>query len=274
MGENADSGSKDMRNLLVVLIAQVAIALAPRVIVVENVRAFLTRRVRHPHTMEAVSGAVLLISLLKEEYVALPLVSDLAGGAAFEEERAQQFVTALASMGGACLARAPLGVADSGVAGEIDPDSRHALPAQCPLAHRGQQERLHAHVQPGLQFLMCAAGSGLADEASHRGGQGAIAGEMHAAQREQPVAVEAQGVTVRVVAAVVVVAAQMADLLEVAKGGGARGIAERGLELGEGDGGAGSQPGSQHVGGALGHIDTVYLKVIELDMLYQTGGGN
>ena len=78
MGQDADSGSQDARNLLVVPIAEVAIALAPRIIVVENVRAFLTRKVRHPHTQEAVSAAVLLISLLKEEYVAFPLVSDLA----------------------------------------------------------------------------------------------------------------------------------------------------------------------------------------------------
>ncbi|MCY4521233.1 MAG: DNA cytosine methyltransferase [Caldilineaceae bacterium] len=78
IGEDADSGSKDMRNLLVVPIAEVALALMPRVVVVENVRAFLTRKVRHPHTQEAVSAAVLLISLLKKEYVAFPFVSDLA----------------------------------------------------------------------------------------------------------------------------------------------------------------------------------------------------
>ena len=64
------------------------------------------------------------------------------------------------------LAPAPLGVADSGVVGKIDPDTGHALPAQGPLAHRGQQERLHAHLQPGLQFLVGAAGRGLADEAA------------------------------------------------------------------------------------------------------------
>ena len=57
-------------------------------------------------------------------------------------------------------------------------------------------------------------------------------------------AVEAQAIAVRVVAAVVVVAAQMGDLPEVAEGGGARGVAERGLELGEGDGGAASRAAS------------------------------
>ena len=76
--EDADAGSKDVRNLLVTPIAEVAHALAPRIVVVENVRAFLTRKVRHPHTQEAVSAAALLISLLKDEYVAFPLVSDLA----------------------------------------------------------------------------------------------------------------------------------------------------------------------------------------------------
>ena len=92
MGEDADSGSKDMRNLLVVPIAEVAIALAPRAIVVENVRAFLTRKVRHPHTQEAVSAAVLLISLLKEEYVAFPLVSDLADYGV-PQTRVRSFIT-------------------------------------------------------------------------------------------------------------------------------------------------------------------------------------
>ena len=97
---------------------------------------------------------------------------------------------------------------------------------------------------------------------------------MHVAQGEQPVAVEAQRVAVRVVAAVVVVAAQMGDLPQVAEGGGARGIAERGLELGEGDGGAGSQPGGQHVGGALRHDAPVYLRANKLDILYKQETGN
>ena len=99
--EDADTGSRDARNLLVVPIAEVAAALAPRVIVVENVRAFLTRKVRHPHTREAVSAAVLLISLLKEDYVAFPLLSDLADYGV-PQTRVRSFIT-FVRRGEACL---------------------------------------------------------------------------------------------------------------------------------------------------------------------------
>ena len=92
MEKNADDGSRDARNLLVVPIAEVAIALAPRVIVVENVRAFLARKVRHPHTGEPVSAAVLLISLLEEDYVAFPLLSDLADYGV-PQTRVRSFIT-------------------------------------------------------------------------------------------------------------------------------------------------------------------------------------
>lgn len=87
-------------------------------------------------------------------------------------------------------------------------------------------------------------------------------------------AVEAHRVAVYVVAAVVVVAVQMADQLEVArvaKGGSARGIAERGLELREGDASRGSQPCGQHVGGAFGHDDTACLELCKVDIQYQNG---
>ncbi|MCY4674021.1 MAG: DNA cytosine methyltransferase [Bacteroidetes bacterium] len=101
MGQDADSGAKDMRNLLVVPIAEVAIALMPRVVVVENVRAFLTRKVRHPQTRDAVSAAALLISLLKEEYVAFPLVTDLADYGV-PQTRVRSFIT-FVRRGEACL---------------------------------------------------------------------------------------------------------------------------------------------------------------------------
>lgn len=101
MGQDADSGTRDMRNLLVIPIAEVAVALAPRVVVVENVRAFLTRRVRHPQTGDAVSAAALLISLLKEEYVAFPLVSDLADYGV-PQTRVRSFIT-FVRRGEACL---------------------------------------------------------------------------------------------------------------------------------------------------------------------------
>lgn len=45
---------------------------------------------------------------------------------------------------------------------------------QRPLMRGGQQER--------LELLLRAAGGGLADEASHRGAQGAVAGAMYVAQ--------------------------------------------------------------------------------------------
>ena len=99
--EDADIGSRDARNLLVIPIAEVATALAPRIIVVENVRAFLTRKVRHPHTHEAVSAAALLVSLLKEEYVAFPLLSDLADYGV-PQTRVRSFITFL-RRGEACL---------------------------------------------------------------------------------------------------------------------------------------------------------------------------
>lgn len=92
MEADADTGSKDARNLLVLPIAQVASALKPRLVVVENVRAFLSRRVRHPDTQEAVSAAVLLISLLKREYVAFPLLSDLADYGV-PQKRVRSFIT-------------------------------------------------------------------------------------------------------------------------------------------------------------------------------------
>lgn len=76
-GEDADVGSKDERNLLVVVIAQVAQELKPKLIVVENVPAFLTRKVRHPVTQEAVSAANLLISLLETDYVVFPILANL-----------------------------------------------------------------------------------------------------------------------------------------------------------------------------------------------------
>lgn len=75
--EDADAGSKDERNLLVEVIAKVAQELVPKIIVVENVQAFLTRKVRHPETQEPISAANLLISRLSEDYKVYPLLTDL-----------------------------------------------------------------------------------------------------------------------------------------------------------------------------------------------------
>jgi len=77
-GSDPDAGSRDGRNLLVVPIANVAMALRPRIIVVENVTAFLTRQVRHPDTSEPISAAQLLIASLEPNYEAFPVAVDLA----------------------------------------------------------------------------------------------------------------------------------------------------------------------------------------------------
>lgn len=72
-----DAGMRDERNLLVTVIADVALELVPRIIVVENVQAFLTRRVRHPRTKNPVSAAKLLIEELTQEYAVFPFLGDL-----------------------------------------------------------------------------------------------------------------------------------------------------------------------------------------------------
>lgn len=73
-----DAGSRDTRNLLVLPIARVAHELLPRIVVVENVPAFLTRQVRDPRTKEGVSAALLLIRELDDYYDVFPFVADLA----------------------------------------------------------------------------------------------------------------------------------------------------------------------------------------------------
>lgn len=75
--EDADQGTKDKRNLLVLPIAEVARRLQPRAIVVENVPVFLERKVRHPVSGEPVSAARLLASLLASDYVVFPFTADL-----------------------------------------------------------------------------------------------------------------------------------------------------------------------------------------------------
>lgn len=73
-----DAGSRDSRNLLVDVVASVARELAPRVVVVENVLAFLTRRVRHPETQQPVSASALLIASLAHDYEPFVIRADLA----------------------------------------------------------------------------------------------------------------------------------------------------------------------------------------------------
>jgi DNA (cytosine-5)-methyltransferase 1 len=75
---DADAGSRDRRNLLVEVVASVANELEPRTIVVENVVAFLTRKVRHPDTGEAISAARLLLDRLEQDYEPFAVRVDLA----------------------------------------------------------------------------------------------------------------------------------------------------------------------------------------------------
>lgn len=75
--DDADAGSKDERNLLVTVIANVALKLMPSLVVVENVPAFFSRKVRHPKDKKPVSAANYLITSLADHYVAFPLVADL-----------------------------------------------------------------------------------------------------------------------------------------------------------------------------------------------------
>lgn len=77
-GRDPDAGIRDPRNLLVVPIAKLARALSPKVIVVENVTAFLTRQVRHPQTNESVSAANLLVNDLARDYHVFAVAVDLA----------------------------------------------------------------------------------------------------------------------------------------------------------------------------------------------------
>ncbi len=72
-----DAGMRDKRNLLVTVIANVAKSLLPRIIVVENVQAFLSRQVRHPTTKKSISAARLLIEELQDKYVVYPILADL-----------------------------------------------------------------------------------------------------------------------------------------------------------------------------------------------------
>lgn len=75
---DADAGSRDKRNLLVTVIASVARELRPRMVVVENVPAFLSRKVRHPLSGRAVSASVLLMDELAMDYECFAAVVDMA----------------------------------------------------------------------------------------------------------------------------------------------------------------------------------------------------
>ena len=75
---DAQAGIQDARNLLVEVVAEVAREIRPRIVVVENVPAFLSRLVIDPATSEETSAAALLIRLLQNEYRVFPFLTDLA----------------------------------------------------------------------------------------------------------------------------------------------------------------------------------------------------
>ena len=76
--DDPDAGSRDHRNVLVDVIAEVVHQLAPRAVVVENVPAFLTRLVNHPRSGKPVSAARLLTHRLQGKYRVFPFLTDLA----------------------------------------------------------------------------------------------------------------------------------------------------------------------------------------------------
>jgi DNA (cytosine-5)-methyltransferase 1 len=78
--------------LLVTVIAKVALSLDPSLIVVENVPAFLTRRVKHPKDGRPISAANYLITALSKRYLMFPLVADL-GAFGIPQSRTRSFLT-------------------------------------------------------------------------------------------------------------------------------------------------------------------------------------
>lgn len=93
-GSDPIAGSRDPRNLLVEVISQAASELRPRAIVVENVPAFLSRKVVHPDLGTPVSAALLLIDRLADDYMFWPALVDLADFAV-PQTRRRSFLTLL-----------------------------------------------------------------------------------------------------------------------------------------------------------------------------------
>lgn len=77
-GEDAEAGSRDKRNFLVSVVASVAKELEPSLVVLENVPAFLTRKIRHPDTGRPIAAARYLCEKLSGDYEIFPVSVDLA----------------------------------------------------------------------------------------------------------------------------------------------------------------------------------------------------
>jgi len=93
---DADAGTRDARNLLVEVIADVAKEVEPRIVVVENVPAFLSRLVVDPHTGDQISAAALLIRLLEHHYSVFPFLTDRADYG-IPQRRVRAFLTFIRS---------------------------------------------------------------------------------------------------------------------------------------------------------------------------------
>ena len=89
---DAVAGSRDARNLLVGVVAEVAREIRPRIVVVENVPAFLSRLVIDPATRQAISAATLLIRLLRIDYRVFPFLTNLADYG-IPQRRVRSFLT-------------------------------------------------------------------------------------------------------------------------------------------------------------------------------------
>jgi DNA (cytosine-5)-methyltransferase 1 len=81
----------------------VAKALSPKIIVVENVPQFLTRKVRDPKDQKPITAADYLIRELRHSYVAFPIVAEL-GDYGVPQRRKRAFITFVAKdVRGLCL---------------------------------------------------------------------------------------------------------------------------------------------------------------------------
>lgn len=116
-----DAGSRDGRNLLVLPIAEVARELRPTFVVVENVPAFLRRRVWDPETTTARSAARILCNRLESDYRAFAAVVDLCEYGV-PQHRQRAFLTLVRKDSAALdalrkMGRAPFPAPTHGVAG-------------------------------------------------------------------------------------------------------------------------------------------------------------
>lgn len=76
-GKEDDPSANDERNYLVTVIAGIALELKPALVVVENVPAFLRRKILDPETRQPISAASYLSRELSQEYDTFAISTDL-----------------------------------------------------------------------------------------------------------------------------------------------------------------------------------------------------